>query len=290
MVSLAQSIKADDIPPRVRIKVTAEDLGTEGRDFFGEGLSEQLFDTPSAIARVWRVVARHAGRCRSRRRTTVDPNGRKLSFEWHLLQGDPERVRIEPAEDGASARDHPRLAGALPHLRRQPARPTSRVDIGVFANNGVHDSAPAILSWYFPPEEARSYAPGPDGALRIASIDYAARARGLRRPDADPARRLARRLPLRPGRHASPAGPGSAATGRTNTTRPARASSSRPPAMSPPRVEAVAYPLTRLPDGGLGIEEISALEARRDRAEGAARTIAAANRMAAFQTRSRRVP
>ena len=39
----------------------------------------------------------------------------------------------------------------------------------------MHDSAPAIISWYFPPEEARRYAAGPDGAMRIASIDYAAR-------------------------------------------------------------------------------------------------------------------
>ena len=50
---------------------------------------------------------------------------------------------------------------------------TSRVDIGVFASNGVHDSAPAILSWYFPPTEKRRTEPGPDGALRIAAIDHA---------------------------------------------------------------------------------------------------------------------
>ena len=37
----------------------------------------------------------------------------------------------------------------------------------------MHDSAPAILTWYFPPEEPRSYASGPDGPPRIAAIDYA---------------------------------------------------------------------------------------------------------------------
>ena len=52
---------------------------------------------------------------------------------------------------------------------------SSRVDIGVFADNGAHDSAPAILSVFFPPHEARRYEPGPDGVPRIAAIDHAAR-------------------------------------------------------------------------------------------------------------------
>jgi hypothetical protein len=44
----------------------------------------------------------------------------------------------------------------------------SRVDIGVFAHNGVHYSAPAFVTWYFPANEKRTY----DEARRIVSIDY----------------------------------------------------------------------------------------------------------------------
>ena len=51
------AIRPGDIPPQVRIAVTAEDLGAEGLDYFGEGLSEQLFDTPAAVARIWRSSA-----------------------------------------------------------------------------------------------------------------------------------------------------------------------------------------------------------------------------------------
>src|SRR5690606_24933146 len=157
----------------VRLRVLGEDTGTEGVNFFGGGLSEQLFDTPGAIARVWRSTA-------GRRSMTVsadnsrDVNDRPLTFQWHLLQGDPDKVRIEPAEDGISARITIDWHEPFRISEETPVT-ASRVDIGVFANNGVHDSAPAIVSIYFPPHEERVYEDGPDGAPRIVSIDRAGR-------------------------------------------------------------------------------------------------------------------
>jgi hypothetical protein len=170
MVSLANSIRAEDIPAEMRIRMEEEELGVEGVDYFGQGLSEQLFDTPQAIARIWRAKT-------GRREMIVsaedsrDPNGRPLSFEWRLLQGDPEKIRIEPLERGRRARIT--LDWHEPfEISEDLSIRSSRVDIGIFANNGVHDSAPAILSWYFPPREARHYETGPDGAPRIVEIDY----------------------------------------------------------------------------------------------------------------------
>ena len=188
MVSLANSIKPGDLPPRVVIAVTAEDLGTEGRDFFGQGLSEQLFDTPSAIARVWRA-SRYRRSMQVSAAATRDPNGRPLTYEWRLLQGDPARVRIEPAADGASARIT--LDWHEPfRISEDNPLTASRVDIGVFANNGVHDSAPAILSWYFPPEEARTY----------AAIPAPARTPGPMAASASPASTMPRAPPPTPTR------------------------------------------------------------------------------------------
>ena len=259
MVSLANSIKPGDLPPRVVIAVTAEDLGTEGRDFFGQGLSEQLFDTPSAIARVWRA-SRYRRSMQVSAAATRDPNGRPLTYEWRLLQGDPARVRIEPAADGASARIT--LDWHEPfRISEENPLTASRVDIGVFANNGVHDSAPAILSWYFPPEEARTYAAipgaGPDGGQRIASIDYAARPAAY----ADPM--LIPRADWRDDYHYAADG---SLTGWTRTrggrTDEYAADGARilvPAAgAAPAETEGVAYPLSRRPDGSLGLEEISA--------------------------------
>jgi hypothetical protein len=171
MVSLANAIAPDAIPAEVRIAVVEEDLGREGVDYFGEGLSEQLFDTPGAVARIWRSTAWRRSMLVSAE-ASRDPNGRPLAFEWRLLQGDPGHVTIEPLDGGARARISLDWHEPFAISEDNPVV-TNRVDIGVFASNGVHDSAPAILSWYFPPNETRRYAPGPDGTMRIAEVDYA---------------------------------------------------------------------------------------------------------------------
>lgn len=255
MVSLANSIQPGDIPPQVRIRMVAEDLGTEGTDYFGDGLSEQLFDTPAAIARIWRSKAWSRSLTVSADETR-DPNGRPLTFAWRLLQGDPAHVRITPSADGREARIA--LDWQEPfRISKDNPLTSARVDIGVFANNGVHDSAPAILSVYFPPEEARRYAPGPDGAMRIESIDYAARPQAY----ADPM--LIPRADWRDAYHYDPQG---RLTGWTRS-RPGRsdeytATGARilAPATeaAPARLDGTTYPLRRRADGGLELEEVSA--------------------------------
>ena len=171
MVSLANAILPDDIPPMVRIRMLEETEPVEGVDFFGEGLSEAFFDTPAAIGRIWRGKDYRRSYLVSAEET-VDPNGRPLSFEWRLLRGDPDRVRITPLDGGARARVEVDWQEPRPIGEENPIR-SARVDVGVFANNGVHDSAPAILSVLFPAHETRRYEPGPDGAMRIVAIDHA---------------------------------------------------------------------------------------------------------------------
>lgn len=257
MVSLANSIAADAIPPQVRIRMVEEELGTEGTDYFGEGLSEQLFDTPGAIARIWRSKAFTRAMTVTAEETT-DPNGRPLTFSWRLLQGDPGRVRITPAEDGRSARIEMDWHEPFAISKDNPVR-SARVDIGVFANNGVHDSAPAILSMDFPTHEARSYAPGPDGTPRIAAIDHADPDRA--RAYADPM--LMARADWRDDYLYAPDGTplGWTRTRGTLTedfTAQGARIVTRAPDGSPLALEDVAYPLRRDADGRLTVEEIVA--------------------------------
>jgi len=174
MVGLANAIAPDAVPPAIRLQVIRDMAAREGVDYFGQGMDEVLFDTPSAIARVWRsragqrhMVVSAAG--------TRDPNGRELRYDWVLLRGDASRVRITPLDpEGSRARidltwQDPGTAPGTPDIT------SSRIDIGVFANNGSYDSTPAFISVLLPHHEARNYEVGSDGEMRIISIDRRAR-------------------------------------------------------------------------------------------------------------------
>ena len=178
MVALAGSIQPANLPPAVMLRVIREDFS----DAAGlAGLSERLFDTPSAIARLWRGEE-YEKNLRLSAAATKDPNGRELQFSWVLLQGDPNRVLITPAPDGQTADIRIVWHDPFP-VRPNATRLTSRVDIGVFAHNGIHDSALTILSVHFPAHQTRHYKPGPDGETRLSTVDYDAITRGA---DYDP--------------------------------------------------------------------------------------------------------
>ena len=170
MVQLANALTPATVPPMVRLAVLSEEDATEGIDYFGEGLSERLFDTPAAIARIWRSHAYRRSMIVSAE-ATRDPNGHAPTFIWRVLRGDPARTRIEPLDNrGLHARitldwQLPRPVPGHPDIR------SNRVDIGVFAQSGAQDSAPALISILLPRHETRRYGPGPDGALRIESRD-----------------------------------------------------------------------------------------------------------------------
>jgi YD repeat-containing protein len=155
MVRMAHDLEPTDVPPLVRLAVEEEYLGRPGIDYFEAGPGEKLFDTVAAVARVARS-ARERRRMVASVAATEDPNGKPLSFVWRLLHGDPERVQIKPLDPLGTRAEilvdwHPRA------VYRGSDLPSARVDVGVFADNGSHLSAPAFLSWYFPPNERRTY-------------------------------------------------------------------------------------------------------------------------------------
>jgi hypothetical protein len=180
MVALANSLTPDGIPPLIQLAVLAEDF-TPRAGLLGQ--SERLFDTPQAIARLWRGPAYQREMTLSASGTT-DPNGRPLRFDWVLLRGDPARVTITPLDEaGTRARvtldwHEPRPAPRTFAAEGEPPL-TTRVDIGVFAWNGTAESAPAFVSVAFPTHETRRYAPAPDGTMQLAEVDYDALGRGI---------------------------------------------------------------------------------------------------------------
>jgi YD repeat-containing protein len=166
MVRLAHELKADEIPPVVLMRVVEEDAARAGVDYFEAGDNEKVFDTVCAISRVHRA-ARWQRRMVVSVEGTRDFNNRPLAFHWRLLRGDPDRVQIKPLDAQGT-----RAELLVAWHERRPIEPgsallSSRVDIGVFAHNGAHYSAPSFISWYFPANEKRVY----DDAHRIVSIE-----------------------------------------------------------------------------------------------------------------------
>ena len=171
MVAHAAALRPEDIPPMVIIDVIEEEFGARAGL---AGLDERLFDTPSAVARIWRDFS-HTKEILVSAESTEDPNGRSLTFSWQLLQGDPSRVTTATARISIDWHD----AFDAPGLQRAGGRDrqTSRVDIGVFADNGRTQSAPAFVSVAFPTHQRRTYTADVAG-WRLASIDYDAEGRG----------------------------------------------------------------------------------------------------------------
>ena len=165
-------------------------------------------------------------------------------------------MTIEPLDGGRRARITLDWQDPRPISDKNPLI-SSRVDIGVFADNGVHDSAPAILSWYFPPEELRRYATGPDGAPRIESIDYASPERAGTYVDPMLLPRAAWRDDYAYAADGTPLGwTRTRAGGGTDGYTPSGDRILlRTADGTPRRAAAVAYPLRRTADGTLVVEE-----------------------------------
>lgn len=159
MVRKAHAMRADKLPPLVQLRVVEEDASPLG--------DERLFDTPQAIARVFRslhLVRRMVVSAES----SIAPQGRKLKYHWVVLRGDPHAIRIHPLNDESSV-----VELLIPWHPRRPIRPGSllesnRVDIGAFVDNGYHISAPAFVCTNFLDNEKREY----DSENRLRVLDY----------------------------------------------------------------------------------------------------------------------
>jgi len=167
MIESAHSMTIETIPPRVRIRVEQEDSAVVGRDYFDVSDREHLFDTPCAIARIGRSL-QYRRRMIVTARESSDLSQRPLRYQWVVLRGDASRISLNPL-DAAGSRAEVSV-GWHPRRKTHPDSPieSNRVDIGVFAHNGAHWSAPAFMSWYFLDNEDRDY----DDQGRIRSVTY----------------------------------------------------------------------------------------------------------------------
>lgn len=165
MLDLANGLDVSAVPPRAQIAVLKEG---RAKGPFSTPVPEELFTTPDAIARMWR------GGERVRRYSlgaagSWDANDRPLTYFWRVLRGDPGKVRIERTAPDASEVDV--TIEWQEGMRSPEGLKSSRVDIALFAYNGVEYSAPAIFSLNLPTHQRRVYRDNPADE-RPASIAY----------------------------------------------------------------------------------------------------------------------
>lgn len=172
MMRAAQSLTPLTLPPMLQIEVMRETPPPRrGIDFF-EGPakeSESLSDRGIVVARIVRGMGWER-ELTIRVTRTREWAGRPLQIHWRLLRGDPELVTIERSATAPEAtlrvKWHPdpiEAPGGPPNLFGR------RVEIGVFADSGTSYSPPCFITFYFLPNERRTY----DESGRILETDYA---------------------------------------------------------------------------------------------------------------------
>jgi hypothetical protein len=167
MVTMAHDITLETIPPVVQLKVIEEDSATAGVDYFEEGLTEKLGDTPVVIARIFRAAA-PTRRMVVSAEGSIDANKRPLKVTWAVLQGDPTKIKITPKNSASSV-----VEIVVQYPERRPVQPGSplesnRIEVGAFVNNGTYYSAPGFITWFSLDNEARTY----DDTGRLLEIGY----------------------------------------------------------------------------------------------------------------------
>ena len=160
-------MEEDVLPPFAQFKVVQEDLPVQGRDYFDFRPHQRLFDTPCAVARVYKTTAPTYSLTLDAQ-ASRDSADKPLIYRWVILRGDESRIKIEKLEEKGSV-----VEITVPWHHRRPVHPGSplesnRVDVGLFVGNGEHWSAPAIFSVYFPDNQKRVF----DENGRLLSIDY----------------------------------------------------------------------------------------------------------------------
>ena len=167
MITMAQAMRTNALPPFAAIRMQEETPAIPGRDFCDVAIGESLFDSPAAIARIVRGMP-YTRRIVVDGRASRNPMTSHLKPHWVLLQGDPEKVRLTPrlGEPMVAEIEVDYHGGSFPVATS--AKRSSRVDIALIVENGEHYSPPAYVSLYYLNNEIRSY--GADG--RILAVDY----------------------------------------------------------------------------------------------------------------------
>jgi len=182
MIEAAQQMLPTDIPPIALIDLIEETAFQAGTHFFEpeNPHPHQLSTTPASIARLFRGNQATYEMVLSTAKSG-DLLNRPITIRTAVLQGDPSLIEVGIEKNRPILRIKVRWQPPLTVTHLNQSIRSHRVDIGIFADNGVTLSAPAILSFYFLPNERRFY----DDQGRISEICYLASNPELGLPTSD---------------------------------------------------------------------------------------------------------
>lgn len=164
LAKLAHSIDTNSLPLLAPLRILAdESVAFKPGSDYPDRRGERLFDSPFAIARVWRAPP--ATRKMTVAAAATNPSVR---FHWFVGQGDKDKIAIREL-DGKGHAVEITVSYHEPHFMTPFGIESCRADIVCVADDGTHYSPPSFVTWYFPPVEKRRY----DEVGRIAEIDYA---------------------------------------------------------------------------------------------------------------------
>ena len=145
MVTLANQINLDDIPPMIQMEVIDETFQKSINSHFSESFTtEYLFTTKASIARSYRSEAQEKMMIVDLSES-YDVNSRPLSYHFVVLQGDPDLIEIKLLNNEGS-----RAKITFKYHQRYFAdhtqRHSNRVEVGAFVHNGAYYSPPGFIT------------------------------------------------------------------------------------------------------------------------------------------------
>jgi hypothetical protein len=171
LVKMAHALTTNDLPPIVVLHVRRETQMIPDRDFFDFVRTENMFDSPVSVARIFRGTPRT-------RTLEIETRCKRADarLHWVVLQGDATKVRFSPCSTNSNLMTltvsyHEPFTTPIGNGK---SIKTSRVDIGVIAETAAGFSLPSTISFTFLGNEQRLYSA--DG--KILSMDYTRRLDG----------------------------------------------------------------------------------------------------------------
>ncbi len=152
LIDAAHALTISNLPPIAMLGELSFSASPNPEDTVYMTQPERYFDTPFSISRVWRLPYY----TRTIELSAADPNKTAKEFHWFVGQGDEKKIRITKLEaDGSRVKIE--IDYHAPSFDTPFDIKSSRVDIICVADSGTHYSAPSFYTYYFPPNEKRTY-------------------------------------------------------------------------------------------------------------------------------------